>query len=310
MDLRKLRYFVGVVDAGSFSRAAAKLNVAQSAISHHLTSLEAELKTRLLIRGPGGVVLTDAGSVLYRHAQAILRQVEIATADAMSAKSLPSGRASIGLPSVLSPLLGYPLLRAVCDRYPDIRLTLVEGVSAILREFVQNGRVDVALLFISERYRGIDVHPLLHEELFYLSATRPEHRIVWSEIFKTPMLLPGRESGIKRVIEAALETVGATLGDLHEIDSIATLKKAVAAGMGGTVLPWSATYGDSEGAGYVLSPFEPEPVTRPISFCFPEVRGRSIAVEAVVDVLKDVVDELVQAGHWPSARFAHDGRKP
>lgn len=81
MDLRQLRYFVGTVRAGSLSRAANQLHVAQSAISHHLASLESELDRQLVTRGPKGIILTDAGTVLYRHAEAILRHLEFANRD-------------------------------------------------------------------------------------------------------------------------------------------------------------------------------------------------------------------------------------
>ena len=83
MDLRQLRYFVGIVQAGSLSRAADHLHVAQSAISHHLASLEAEMAKPLVTRGPKGIALTEAGTILYRHAEAILRHVEFAKQDAM-----------------------------------------------------------------------------------------------------------------------------------------------------------------------------------------------------------------------------------
>ena len=84
MDLRQLRYFVGIVQAGSLSRAADQLHVAQSAISHHLASLESELGRQLVTRGPKGILLTEAGGVLYRHAEAILRHVEFAKQDALN----------------------------------------------------------------------------------------------------------------------------------------------------------------------------------------------------------------------------------
>src|SRR5208282_4287764 len=109
MDLRQLRYFVGIVQAGSLSRAADRLHVAQSAISHHLSSLEAELERQLVTRGPKGILLTEAGSVLYRHAEAILRHVEFAKQDAMSALNVPSGRVSIGFPVALASILAPEL---------------------------------------------------------------------------------------------------------------------------------------------------------------------------------------------------------
>ena len=115
MDLRQLRYFVGIVQAGSLSRAADQLHVAQSAISHHLASLESELGRQLVTRGPKGILLTEAGGVLYRHAEAILRQVEFAKQDALSVQNVPSGRVSIGFPVALASLLGYELLVRIRD---------------------------------------------------------------------------------------------------------------------------------------------------------------------------------------------------
>ena len=112
MDLRQLRYFVGIVQAGSLSRAADQLHVAQSAISHHLASLESELGRQLVTRGPKGILLTEAGGVLYRHAEAILRHVEFAKQDALNVLSVPSGRVSIGFPVALASLLAIRTVRA------------------------------------------------------------------------------------------------------------------------------------------------------------------------------------------------------
>ena len=64
MDLRQLRYFVGIIQAGSLSRAAGQLHVAPSALSHHLGALESELGRDLVTRGPNGVRLTESGTVL------------------------------------------------------------------------------------------------------------------------------------------------------------------------------------------------------------------------------------------------------
>src|ERR1700683_3414769 len=134
MDLRQLRYFVGIVQAGSLSRAADQLHVAQSAVSHHLNSLESELDRQLLTRGPKGIILTEAGTVLYRHAEAILRHVESAKRDAMSALNVPSGRVSVGFPGVLAPILSYELFMRVRAVFPQIVLHLSDANSGLLRE--------------------------------------------------------------------------------------------------------------------------------------------------------------------------------
>ena len=157
MDLRQLRYFVGIVQAGSLTRAADQLHVAQSAISHHLASLESELNRQLVTRGPKGIQLTEAGRVLYRHAEAILRHVEFAKQDAMCALNVPSGRVSIGFPARIGGTLklrdvrasAQLLTRRSCCMSPT-RATRWCANGCI------NGRLDMALLFVEQPERGPD----------------------------------------------------------------------------------------------------------------------------------------------------------
>ena len=75
LDPRKLLYFLTAVDCGSYARAARELEVSQSTLSEHVLSLEKQLGRTLLTRGPHGVIVTEAGKILYRHAQVIVRQV-------------------------------------------------------------------------------------------------------------------------------------------------------------------------------------------------------------------------------------------
>ena len=78
MDLRQLRYFIAIVEQGSFSKAAETLNVAQPALSLHVRNMEAELGSALLFRSPQGVVATEAGEILIRHARIVIDQLSIA----------------------------------------------------------------------------------------------------------------------------------------------------------------------------------------------------------------------------------------
>jgi LysR family nitrogen assimilation transcriptional regulator len=130
MDLRQLGYFVGIVQAGSLSRAADQMHVAQSALSHHLASLETELARQLVTRSPKGILLTEAGAVLYRHAEAILRDVEFAKRDAASVLDVPSGRVSIGFPAAWAAIVGYELLPASA---PPIRRSCCTSLIATVR---------------------------------------------------------------------------------------------------------------------------------------------------------------------------------
>lgn len=302
MDLRQLRYFIGIVDAGSLSKASAQLHVAQSALSQSLSSLEAELKTRLLIREPRGIAMTEAGGTLYRHGQLILKQVEIAKHAVASASNVPSGRVTVGIPISFSSLLSFKLFVAVRERFPQIRLAMQDSVTAVLHEFVQNGRLDMALLFIGMPERGIDVQPILTEELFLATMTPPDYPVTWEEIVRRPLLLAGRQSGVQRLIRAALREKDVDLDLMGEVDSVSALRSAVAAGMGAAILPGSVG-SHADGHDLVLSSFADAPVVRPVALCFPELRATSPAAEAVAAVLKELIGDLVEKGIWRGAKL-------
>lgn len=299
MDLRQLRYFVGIVQAGSLSRAADQLHVAQSAISHHLANLEEELDRRLVVRGPKGIALTEAGTVLYGHAESILRHVESAKQGAMSARNIPSGRVSIGFPSVLAPILSGELFARVRIRYPQILLHVSDGNSWLVRERLMNGRLDIAVLFESEPERGIAVEPLLYEELFYVTADPADTAAVRiADVAKRPLLMPSRSSTSWQVVQEAFGKHGLTATWIGEIDALSTYRLAIASGLANGVLPRSAAYDADWKAKLSYRRIADAMLTRPIALCFSEVTERNPAIDAVACALKSLVRELVESGTW------------
>ena len=298
MDIRQLRYFVGVVQAGSLSRAAEQLHVVQSAISHQLASLESELDRQLLTRGPKGIALTDAGTVLYRHAETILRQVEFAKRDATGVLNVPSGGVSIGVPVALAAILSYDLFMRVRNAYPEILLHVTEGDSSLLRERLVNGRLDIAVLFEGQHERGLAVEPLLLEELFYVTADPDTSPIRLADAARRPLLAPARNSSSQRVAQQMFHKHGLTVTLIGEIDTLNALRRAVASGIGNAILAWSALYDGDREISLNHRRFADAELVRPIALCFSEVAQRSPAIDAVASTLKSLVRELVESGTW------------
>ena len=178
MELRQLRAFVKVVEVGSISRAALDLNVVQSALSQQITKLESELSTRLLQRSPQGVTPTEAGVAFFREAQLTLRHAEQAVRVAQESRL--SGTVSVGLAPTTAAVLGMPLMRALRERYPDVRLHMVESLSGHLTSMLNARQLDLAVLFDSHLLPSPDlktarrwsVMPLLEEDLFFISAKK------------------------------------------------------------------------------------------------------------------------------------------
>ena len=127
MNIRRLQYFVKIVDIGSLTQAADVLHVAQPALSQQLATLEAEVRQQLLLRTTRGVTPTEAGKVLYRHAQLILRQCEQAKSEMSASNAGINGAVSVGLaPGTAAAGLALPLLRTTRARHPGILLYLNE----------------------------------------------------------------------------------------------------------------------------------------------------------------------------------------
>src|SRR5258705_10882643 len=147
MDLARLQYFVAVVESGSFSRAAVALHLTQPSISRQVQLLEAELGQRLLERHGRGVLPTEAGTALLAHARAIFELAERAQSDMSERQLNPRGRLTIGLPPRVAQVITADLVEQFHGRYPEAAITVIEGLSLRLREWLIAGRSDPAVVF-------------------------------------------------------------------------------------------------------------------------------------------------------------------
>ena len=143
MELRQLRYLVRTIELGSISQAALDLGVAQSAVSLQIQRLEGELATRLLQRTPKGIFLSQAQLALRHADEAMLA----------ARQSRLSGVVGLGLAPTTAGVLGVPLIQAMREQYPDIRIHLVEGMSGHLGQMLNAREIDLAVLFGAEQAR-------------------------------------------------------------------------------------------------------------------------------------------------------------
>ena len=303
MDLRQLRYFVRIVDLGSLSKAAADLYVAQPALSRQVASLEAELKVPLLVRSVRGVTPTDAGTALYRQAQGILRQLSRIPEEVRSAGGLPAGTVSVGLPFSVSNVLTAPLVAEVRSRLPGVRVFVTEAVSSVLEEQLTGGRLDIGMLYETERRAGgIDERPLLVEELFLVGARkgRAAKEIALAEAIRLPFILPGRNNATRRILEKAVAKAGGSFEVIAEVDSASTIKGMVAAGLGVTVMSRSALHPEGGQPALSIQRIVRPSLSRALNVC--ASRGTPTrATSAVLEILAETALGLVRRGIWKGA---------
>ena len=311
MELRQLRYFVRIVELGSMSRAALDLDMVQSALSQQVSRLESELSTRLLQRTSRGVIPTEAGLAFFHEAQLSLRHADQAIHAAQQARL--SGAVSMGLSPTIANVLGLPLLRAMRERYPDVRLHMVSALSGHLTSLLNARQMDVAILFDTQSARRWRVTPLLEEQLFLIQSRQcpvaPKIRhgapVSLAQLQQVPLILPSGSHGLRSSVMASFTSAGFQSQMAMEIDSLPLLMEAVDAGMGATVQPWSAVgmYRDAE-ARFQWSQIADDSVRRKAALCSLSDDELSPAALAARVVLVDCARRLVESGQWLGASLA------
>ena len=244
MELRQLRYFIRIVELGSMGRAALDLGVGTPALSQQISRLEGELSTRLLQRTTTGVLPTDAGLAFFRQAQLAIRHADAAAQAARQARL--AGHVSIGLAPSTSGVLALPLLEAMRERYPDVRLRVVESLSGNLATMLNARQLDLAVLFETDGARRWSVLPLLEERLFVIGRRdlpgMPTGRSVRiARLASLPLVLPSGTHGLRAILDAAFARERCAPHVVLEIDGLAVLMDAVRAGLAATIQPGAAT---------------------------------------------------------------------
>ena len=145
MEIHQLRYFIAVADEGSFSRAAAKVRVAQPSLSQQIRKLEAEVGQPLFDRLPRSVVLTEAGRCLIDYARQILASIGDARRCVDELKGEVAGALAVGAISTIAPYVLPELVVTFQKHYPQVTLEIVEDVTAGITRRIEAGELDVAL---------------------------------------------------------------------------------------------------------------------------------------------------------------------
>ncbi|MCW5632740.1 MAG: LysR family transcriptional regulator [Rubrivivax sp.] len=305
MELRQLRYFVRVAELGGLGRAAAELGVVTSALSQQISRLEGELSTRLLQRTSTGVVPTDAGLSFLRQAQLVLRHADAAVQAAQQSRL--SGQVSIGLAPTTAAVLGLPLMRAMRERYPDVRLHLVETLSGHLTNMLNARQLDLAVLFRAEAARRWSVLPLLEERLFVIGlAALPGlprgKRVRVAQLGELPLILPTGPHGLRATIDAAFAQARVRPNVVAEIDSLALLMDAVREGHAATVQPGAAIarLADERLRLCEVADAQVARANLLVSLSDDELSPAGLAARVVI---ADVARQLVREGRWPGARL-------
>ncbi len=294
MDLRQLEYFVRVAELGSFTRAALVLGVAQPALSRQVRLLEVELRQTLLLRNGRGATVTEAGRVLLEHGRGILHQIERAREDLGKVAHTPAGRVAVGLPPTVARVMSVPLTRAFRQRLPQASLTIAEGLSASMAEWLVAGRLDIALLHDSPPSSDLELQRLHDEDLVLVSAAaaltaRQRGRpIALADVPRLSLIAPTRPNAIRMRIESALAAVDAKPQVAFEIDGVAAILALVSDGGGHAILPRYAVTTSPTPEAFAVRRIVRPAIRSRLDIATSSRRPATLTQQAMVDVIRDV----------------------
>jgi LysR family nitrogen assimilation transcriptional regulator len=299
VDLKQLEYFVAVVDLGGFSRASRLLGVAQPAISRQVRSLEVELRQNLLLRNGRGAVPTEAGKRLLAHARGILQQVERARLEVDEVKGAPVGHVAIGLPPTLARVLSAPIVREFRQRFPRATVSIVEGLSATIQEWVQVGRADVGVVYNPMPSPAIELVPLFEEDLCLIgphSGRREPSAVPMRELPRYPLIMPSRPNAIRTLVEARLAGIGLRPNVTLEVDAIGAIVDLVAEGLGYAILSRRALPEGAAGAGLTARQIVRPALKSALAIAVSAQRPATPLQAACVDLVSALVPKVLARG--------------
>jgi DNA-binding transcriptional LysR family regulator len=289
VELRHLEHFLAVAEEGSFTRAAARIHLVQSALSVSIRSLERELSSRLFERTTHHVELTDAGRALLVEARRTLAAVDAARDAVAAVHGGVRGTVRVGIMHSLAPLIDLGNLLARYNRErPQVQIVprAAQGGSIELARQVTDGSLDLAFAALPGGYpQGLTVRPLVSEPM--LLACPPDHPFASRRVIPLAELDGVRfvDSptgwGTRRSVDQLFLETGLQREIVVEVADLPTVVDLVRAGFGFAFLSPSHV---PDSRRIVLRPVRPRPVFA-VSLITPNDRPPSAAARALIDLV-------------------------
>ncbi len=256
----------------------------------------------MLIRSNHGIVPTEAGLVLYRHAQLLLKQLEQAQTDVGESDRTLAGRVSIGLATYsASSTLSLPILKAMKAKHPRIVVHINDSFGNVLSELTMTGRMDMAIIYSAGPIKGVALEPLFREELYVVSRPGAPFDLAEGEalpvaaLAETPLILPSDRHFLRRLVEESFGRARVSPRIVAEIESVPALAEAVMGGLGATILPASVARGNPSFAGASIRRLVRPAIEATVWLCVSDHLPLSEPALAVRAVVLDIVGDLMKS---------------
>jgi LysR family nitrogen assimilation transcriptional regulator len=292
MDVRQLKYFVAVVNKGSFTKAADLLGIAQPSLGMQIRKLEEELRSELLIRTSSGVRLTKSGRTLFEGAQQIISDMSDLRKSIADVVEEPQGAVTLGITPSLADDLLIPLIERCRQRFPGINLSVTEDMSYAIVELIEVGQLDLGLVFSVKPARGLRSHLLATEGICLLTRASggkaDSTPLEFSALESLPMILPRRPNRLRVLAEEGAQRCKIKLNIVFEMQSLSTILRLVEHGYGATLIAMTGSAQRAAGGRLVSRPLVKPSLKHDVSLVHLDSKPLSRAELAVAGILREL----------------------
>lgn len=310
MDIRQIRAFLAIADTGSVTQAAERLHIVQPAVSRQLKLLEDDVGAPLFERDRRGMQLTEAGHILLERAQRALRELDAARLEIRPTPGLISGIVNLGILPSSCELITGPLVGALKEQYPHMRVSLSVGYTDHLLRWLESGEIDAALLYDPAPSPALEVTLLVEESLSLVGLAalglNDDEPVTVQALGRSPLVLPSAPHRLRSLVEHACAVAGVQVNVAAETNALGVQKTLVAQGYGLSVMPRVAVQGEIERGLFSAARIDGPEFLRRIVLARPTTRRSSTAVRCAMSVLQACVKDIASSGNWLGARWLGD----
>ncbi|MEG2558853.1 MAG: LysR family transcriptional regulator [Acinetobacter sp.] len=310
MDIKQLRTFITILEVENLTKAAAMLNIVQPAVSRQIQMLEEELGVKLFNRSRHGMALTDDGKLLEPYARRILEDIESARLELTANKGTIRGKVHIGVLSSISELLSTLIMSVIKEKYPEVQVKISVGYSGHLKEWLEVGDIDLALMYDSTPSKLIDLTSLVREPLFLIGAAHTSLQLNKPmdlqkiEIF--PLILPFHPHRLRTLIEQAYKQNKTDLNIYAETNDLNIQKQLVIQGFGYTILPLVSVINEFRAGLMKAAPIADPAFLRVITLAMHSTRNIPKHVRIISSEIIKCVERSINEEKWPNAEWIYD----
>lgn len=246
MEFRQLRTFREIAETRSFTKAAHRVHLTQAAVSAQIKALESEAGTPLFSRINKKVFLTEAGEMLLKRAERMLREHEEALYDLSELGQLGRGRLRIGTASTMASNYPLPAILSELKRdHPLLQLTVLRGTSKEIVAKILANDLDLGLVSLPVEAADIRTEVLRRDRL--IAIVPPDHRLAGqrtvsaSQLAAEPLIMGEEGGNTRRLLDLFFEKAGLKPQVIMELGSMTAIKRMVECGLGVSIVPRSSS---------------------------------------------------------------------